>query len=239
MISCIIIDDEDVAREGMKLLIEQVNFLDLKGSFSNVMDADQFLKKNTVDLMFLDIHMPRLSGLEYLKQKQNHTRVILTTAYSDHAIEAFEYGAIDYLLKPIRFERFYKAVSKLETSFETKPTVNTTNEAADHFYIKHERKIVKLFYKEILFIEGLKDYSLIHTADQKIAAPMNLKTIEAQLPAPAFIRVSKSHIINTDHISSIETDLIYIKEQGITLSPLYKEEFIKQVVEKNYFKKNK
>ena len=99
MISCVIIDDEEVAREGMKILIDQIEFLELKGSFANALEADIFLKKNPIDLLFLDIHMPKLNGLEYLKMKQHHTRVILTTAYTDHAIEAFEYGAIDYAFK--------------------------------------------------------------------------------------------------------------------------------------------
>ena len=242
MISCIIIDDEEVARDGMKLLIEQVDFLELKGSFSNAIEADSFLKKNDIDLMFLDIHMPQLSGLEYLKLKNNKTKVILTTAYSDHAIDAFEYGAVDYLLKPIRFERFYKAVSKLESGTvpgESNQINAALNSSTDFFFIKHERKIVKIFFNEILLIEGLKDYSQIQLTDKKLAVAMNLKTIEGQLPESLFMRVSKSHIINISLIDSVESDLINIKHHAITLSPLYKEAFLQEIVEKKYFKKNK
>jgi two-component system, LytTR family, response regulator len=241
MISCVIVDDEQVAREGMKLLVDQVDFLEIKGVFSNVIEADQFLKKDPVDILFLDIHMPRLDGMEYLKLKQNKSLVILTTAFTDQAINAFDNGAVDYLLKPIRFERFYKAVLKAMELLENRKLKNNGHHepinADKHFFIKHERKILRLNYSDILFIEGLKDYSLIHTQDKRVDVPMNLKTIEKLFPSELFIRVSKSHIINTSYLTHVESDHIQLSEHSITLSPLYKNDFYDRVINKNFFRK--
>lgn len=240
-LSCIIVDDEQVAREGMKLLVEQVDFLELKGSFSSVIEADQFLKNNEVDILFLDIHMPRLNGMEYVKLKKDKSIVIFTTAFTDQAINAFDNGAVDYLLKPIRFERFYKAVLKaLELLESRNAKKNNTLEpinADKHFFIKHERKILRLNYSDIYFIEGLKDYSLIHTQEKRIDVPMNLKTIEKLFPSEFFIRVSKSHIINTTYLTHVESDHIQLAEHSITLSPLYKNDFYNRVINKNFFRK--
>lgn len=241
MVSCIIVDDEDVAREGMKLLVKQFEFIELKGIFSSVIEADLFLKTQQVDILFLDIEMPKLNGMEYLRLKQNNALVIFTTAYIDQAFNAFEYGAVDYLLKPIRIERFYKAVTRAIDLLESKKIFsNELKESISensHFFIKHDRKVVKLNYSDILFIEGLKDYCLIQTKDRRLDAPMNLRTIEKQLPPAIFARVSKSHIINSNYVSYIETDFIQVLHFSITLSPLYKNEFYERFVNSRYFKR--
>ena len=243
MISCIIADDEHVACEGVKQLIEQVDFLTLLGSFKNVIDADSFLKENRVDLLFLDIHMPKLNGMDYLKLKNNNTLVILTTAFTDKAIEAFEYGAVDYLLKPIRFDRFYKAVRKVEkilNSEKISPLKQNLERAEkDFFFVKFERKVIKLYYEEVFFIEALKDYSQIFSRTEKLAVPFNLKTIENQLPRGLFMRISKSHLINLSHIKAIDSDEIKIDKYTLTLSPLYKKELLDFIASNNFIKKFK
>lgn len=243
MVSCIIVDDEDVAREGMKLLVRQFEFIELKGTFSSAIEADLFLKTQRVDILFLDIKMPKLSGMEYLRLKQNNALVIFTTAYIDQAFNAFENGAVDYLLKPIRIERFYKALARAIDLIESKKHFSNefTESSVDssYFFIKHDRKVVRLNYSDILFIEGLKDYCLIQTKDKRLDAPMNLRTIEKQLPSRIFARVSKSHIINSSYISHIETDLIQLLNFSITLSPLYKNEFYERFVNDRYFKREK
>ena len=241
MLSCIIVDDEDVAREGMKLLLEQFEFIELKATFSSAIEADLFLKTQRVDILFLDIEMPRLNGMEYLRLKRNDALVIFTTAYIDQAFNAFENGAVDYLLKPIRIERFYKAITRAIDLIESKKRFsNEITETAvenSYFFIKHDRKVVRLNYADILFIEGLNDYCLIQTKDKRLDAPMNLRTIEKQLPPYIFARVSKSHIINSSYINHIETDLIQLLNFSITLSPLYKNEFYARFVNKRYFKR--
>src|SRR4051812_40085178 len=179
--TCIVVDDEPLARQGMEMNIASISLLQLLGSFSNALAASDFLRKEKVDLIFLDINMPELSGLDFLKSFRDAPLVIFTTAYPQYALESYELDAIDYLVKPIRIERFLKAVNKAENHLRLLQHESHTNEvekiADDFVYIKADRKFFKINFKDILYIEGLKDYVIIHTADNKIITSMNVKTI--------------------------------------------------------------
>src|SRR4029078_7878101 len=165
--TCIVIDDEPLARQGMEMHIASVSFLQLLGSFSNALAASDFLRKTEVDLMFLDINMPELSGLDFLKSLRNAPLVIFTTAYPQYALESYELDAIDYLVKPIRIERFLKAVNKAENHLHLILKDGNNNQIEkfddDFIFIKADRRYFKLYFKDILYIEGLKDYVVIYT----------------------------------------------------------------------------
>ncbi|MEO6667931.1 MAG: LytTR family DNA-binding domain-containing protein [Ferruginibacter sp.] len=233
--NCIVVDDEPLARQGMEMNIANVTGMQLLGSFSNALAASDFLRKNDVDIMFLDINMPELSGLDFLKSLRDAPLVIFTTAYPQYALESYELDAIDYLVKPIRIERFLKAVNKAENHLRLlkQDLGNSQVEKIeeDFVYIKADRKYFKIYFKDILYIEGLKDYVIIYTKDNKIITSMNVKTIAAQLPASLFARVSKSYIVNTLHISSFDTEIIYIHSIEIPLGQMYKDDFLKQYID--------
>lgn len=233
--TCIIVDDEPLARQGMEMNIVNASFLQLLGSFSNALAAGDFLRKEKVDLIFLDINMPELNGLDFLKSLRDAPLVIFTTAYPQYALESYELDAVDYLVKPIRIERFLKAVNKAENHLRLLQQEGNNNHVEnigdDFVFIKADRKYFKLFFKEMLYIEGLKDYVIIYTQDDKIIASMNIKTIAAQLPPSIFARVSKSYIVNTMHISSFDNELIYIRNTEIPLGQAFKDDFLRQYID--------
>ena len=239
--TCIIVDDEPLARQGMAMNISTVSSLQLLDSFSNALAANDFLRKQNADLMFLDINMPELSGLDFLKSLRNAPLVIFTTAYPQYALESYELDAIDYLVKPIRIERFLKAVNKAENHLRLLRQEGNNNQVEkieeDYIFIKAERKYFKIYFKEILYIEGLKDYVIIYAGDNKIITSMNVKTIGAQLPETIFARVSKSYIVNVLHISSFDNELVYVQNNEIPLGQAFKDDFIKQYIERKIVKR--
>jgi two-component system, LytTR family, response regulator len=237
---CIVIDDEPLARKGMELLINEVRFLELIGMFPNVIEADEFIKNNPVDLIFLDIKMPGISGLEYLKITTNRPNVIITTAYPDYALDGFNLDVVDYLTKPIKFKRFYKAVNKCLKIFESDHFQKFTNNPVedDIIFIRSDRKYVQLRLSKISHIEAMKDYVIIHHDGQRHILSVNLKSIEGKLPSSRFIRVSKSFIINTDFIVSIDKDLIDIGVCEISIGEIYKMELMKYLSSRNLIKRD-
>src|SRR4030095_1173905 len=233
--TCIVVDDEPLARQGMEMHIANVSFLQLLGSFSNALAASDFIRKENVDMMFLDINMPELNGLDFLKSLRDAPLVIFTTAYPQYALESYELDAIDYLVKPIRIERFLKAVNKAENHWKLLQQDTENNQVEkiedDFVFIKADRKYFKIFFKEILYIEGLKDYVIIYTADNKIITSMNVKTIAAQLPVSIFARVSKSYIVNVLHITSFDNELVYIQNNEIPLGQGFKDDFLRKYID--------
>ena len=230
---CIIIDDEPLAREGIELLIPEASFLEHIQSFGSGVQALDYLGANEVDLIFLDIEMPGLNGLDFIKTLNFQPFIILTTAYPQYALEAFELQVSDYLVKPIRLERFLKAVYKVKEIHDLKQNemYQVDNLEEEHIFIRHERKYVKLFYKDILFINGLKDYVMIHTPEGKFVTAMNLKTIMSKLPESIFIRTSKSYALNINRVKSVDLDFINLdNEVQVPLGNSYKEEFKKRVI---------
>ena len=229
--NCIVIDDEPLAREGVKMLIEDFPSLRFVQEFGSAIHTMDFLKKNEVDLIFLDIEMPGLTGLEFLKSLNIRPHVILTTAYPQHALEAYDLDVIDYLVKPIRKERFIKAVNKVKDIYDLRNEVlyNLEPKVDDHIFIRADRKYVKLKYSDINYIQGLKDYVMIYTSYKKYLTAMNIKTILQQLPNNIFIRTAKSYIINMHNIQQIDIDSVHIDSVEIPLGNSYKDNF-KEVV---------
>ncbi|MBU0764118.1 MAG: LytTR family DNA-binding domain-containing protein [Bacteroidetes bacterium] len=236
---CIIVDDEPLAREGMKLNINEVSSLELTGSFENALEANDFLLNNEIDLIFLDIEMPEITGLEFLKTLVNQPMVILTTAYPQYALESYDLDVIDYLVKPIRIERFIKAVNKAEEFHKLKRSGKNVIESIgeDYIFVKSERKYVKIFFRDIKYIEGLKDYVIIHANNKKIMTAMNVKTIDNQLPDEIFVRINKSYIINFHSINEIDNDFVIIDTSEIPIGRTYKDDFIKNFVNKRLIKR--
>ncbi|MBV6878541.1 LytTR family DNA-binding domain-containing protein [Epilithonimonas ginsengisoli] len=227
--NCIIIDDEPLARAEMQSLIREVSDLEILGDFSNALTALEYLKTNQVDLIFLDIEMPLGTGLEFAEMLPKQTLIIFTTAYSQYALKSYELDAIDYLLKPIEKERLEKAINKAElyNQLLSRETIKNTVESntADFLFIKADRRFYKLNFDEIKFIEGLKDYVVIHTKTQKLITAMNLKTIHQKIPDSIFLRVSKSYVVNLNFIDSFDNHNIYIDESEIPLGEVYRSAF--------------
>lgn len=224
-ISCIIIDDEDHAIKLIEHYSERIPYLDIMGRFSDPMEATRFigLQKDNIDLIFLDIQMPRFSGMDFLKA-YTFSNVILTTAYSDYALPSYEYGVVDYLLKPFGFERFSKAVNKVYEKMQKKRSESTYENTA-YFIVKTERnKHERVNYDDILYINGAQNYTIIKMPTQYILTYMTLKSLESQLPKNKFIRVHRSYIMNLDYFESLEDNVIKIKgvDKTITLGPNYK-----------------
>lgn len=230
--NCIIIDDEPLAREEMISLIKETSELNILANFSNAPAALNFLETNTVDLVFLDIQMPQVTGLEFAEQIPEKTLVIFTTAYSQFALQSYELDATDYLLKPIDKFRLEKAINKavMYKNLLSDNTLKSSVASSDKEFllIKSDRRFYKIKFEEIKFIEGLKDYVVIHTINQKLITAMNLKTIHQKISPESFFRVSKSYIINLNFINSFDNHTIYIDEFEIPLGEIFKNEFFKK-----------
>ncbi len=227
--NCIIVDDEPLAREEMQSLIKEVSQVEILGKFSNAPTALNFLKENEVDLIFLDIEMPMVTGLEFAAKLPKKALTVFTTAYPQYALKSYELDAIDYLLKPIAKERLEKAINKAETykrllSDDTEKGIIEAG-SGDFLLIKSERRFYRINFSDIKYIEGLKDYVVIYTANQKLITAMNLKTIHQKIPQDIFLRVSKSYVININYIESFDHHSIYISGSEISLGEVYKKDF--------------
>ena len=228
MIKCITIDDEPLALKQMADYIKKTPFLELAGQFESALQAIPFIQENTIDLMFLDINMPDLSGMDFVKSLNNPPKVIFTTAYSEYAIEGFRVDAIDYLLKPIGYADFLKAADKAKERFASKIDENTKIEGDEKFlFIKSEYKIVRINLSEIKYIEGMREYVRIHIESQKpVMALMSMKKMEEFLPHKNFMRVHRSFIVNLDKITTIERNrIIFDEDVFIAVSDQYKAKF--------------
>jgi DNA-binding LytR/AlgR family response regulator len=232
-IRCLIVEDEPPAREILKQHIAGVKALELAGSCSNAVDAILFLNEHPVDLLFLDIHMPQLLGTNFIRTLKNPPKVIFTTAYREYAVEGFELDAVDYILKPISFERFLKAVNKVLQLNGTEPISsskeNSTETNSLFLYFRADRKMVKIFFHEILFIESLKDYIKIVTSTKTIVTKYVLYTLEQMLPAGEFLRIHKSYIIAINKIDSYNAETIQIAKHEIPIGKIYKTEVIRKL----------
>ena len=229
-IHCLIIDDEPPAREILKQHIAGVEALELAGTCSNAVEAVSFLKEHPVDLLLLDIQMPQLLGTNFIRTLKNPPKVIFTTAYRKYAVEGFELDAVDYLLKPISFERFLKAVNKVlqlnisaAQAMPTSVTKEEQNGKSNSFlYFRAERKMVKVFFRDILYVEGLKDYIRIVTDNKTIVTKYVLSTLEEMLPANDFLRIHKSYIVAINKIDSYNADTMHIAKHELPIGRLYK-----------------
>jgi DNA-binding LytR/AlgR family response regulator len=217
---CIIIEDEPLALERTKGFVAKIPFLQLLGAFDNAMEGLAFLKSNPVDVLFLDINMDELSGIELLESTKLNCQVILTTAYSEYALKGYDLHVIDYLLKPFTFERFLQAVDKLQDK-KTKTVATATN----FIFVKTENRLEKVNLEDILFIEGMRDYRRIHTVHKRIMTLQNFSEFETVLPPNIICRVHKSYMVAIAKIESIERSRIKIANQIIPISDTYKTAF--------------
>ena len=224
---CIIVDDEPLAREGMEMNVREVDSLDLVGQFESAVEANNYLADEPVDLIFLDIQMPDLSGLEFIRSMKDCPLVILTTAYPEYALEGFELDVVDYLVKPIRMQRFLKSVNKAREIHEIKSRNGTSTDDTDRpfVYLKSERKYVKVYLDDIVYIEGMKDYVMVQMLESRLMTAMNVKTINKQLDDSFFVRVSKSYIINVDYIEEVSTQNVIVNGKEISIGKTYKDHF--------------
>ena len=227
-IKCLVIDDELPAREILKKHISGVEALELSGTCSNAVEAITFLKDNRVDLLFLDIQMPHLLGTNFLRTLKNPPKVIFTTAYRKYAVEGFELDAVDFLLKPINFERFLKGVNKvLQVNLQGNNDAATSSEnhgesVPPFLYFRANRKMVKVLFNEILYIEGLNDYIKIITAAKTIITKHLLTSLEEMLPSNEFVRIHKSFIVAINKIESFNADWVEIGKKEIPIGRSYK-----------------
>ena len=234
--NCIVVDDEPLAREAIEILIDKTDNLSLIGSFNSPDAATKFMVDNSVDLIFLDIQMPGINGIEFAKTIPQETLVIFTTAFSEFATDSYEVDAIDYLIKPVKLERFQKGVDKAQVYLKLLKVDYSDNNIEkitdDHFFVKADRKFFKIYFNDILFIEGLKDYVVMHTENQKVITAMNIKTIHEQLRKNIFVRVSKSYIINAKKIDSVDNNTVYIGKNEIPIGNIYRDSFFNEFVTK-------
>jgi len=232
--TCIIIDDEPLAREALKILIGDNKEMTLLASLGDPEEAETLIPALRPDLVFLDIEMPGQTGLELAQKISPETMIIFTTAHPQYAVESYNIQALDYILKPVKPDRFRKALAKAKAYITLlgQHIADPGDFSEDHVYIKADRKFMKVQYADVLYIEALKDYVVIHKADQKIITAMNLKTIYEQLPKGRFIRVSRSAVVNKDHISSTDGFVVTVQEQELTIGESYKHDFFKEVVHK-------
>lgn len=240
MIKTIIVDDEPLALDVLETYIEQIPDLELVKRCNNALEANEYLTRNDdVDLMFLDIEMPKLGGLEFLKILSDPPYIVITTAYPNYAVEGFELNVLDYMLKPISLERFMKSVNKIREKLKTKAgTANSgqDNNAEDYIFVKSDKKFIRIHYADIQYIEGLKDYVIIRTRDGRVIALQTMKSLEKKLPADSFIRVHRSYIININFIDAVVGNTVEITEEGklkmIPVGKNYKDDLVKIIEEK-------
>jgi DNA-binding LytR/AlgR family response regulator len=243
MIKCVTIDDEPLARECIINYIREVDFLQCVGSGNNPLELTKLLDQFPIDLIFLDIQMPVLNGIEFLKMTSNPPMVIITTAYPSYALESFQLDVMDYLVKPITFNRFFQAVSKVKDyhqlvvksqSVAESPAINP---AEDYFFIKCANKYERIYFDEILYIQALQNYVTIYTRKDKYMTLLPLKNVEENLEKQSFIRVHKSYVVSIGKIDAIEDNHIIIQSSRIPISRNYRDEVIDKVVNKRLWKK--
>lgn len=240
---CLIVDDEKLAQELLENYIKKIPYLEVIASCSNAMEAMQHLAQHEIDILFLDIQMPHVTGIEFLKMLKKTPATIFTTAYSEYALEGYELGLVDYLLKPIEFERFFKAVNKAVESLHKKgevqniPISTSFPEKAkeDYFFIKSDGKIVRIAFDDILFIEALQKYIRIYTPNKKVMSLLSLSKIQEMLPSEQFARIHRSYIININQVDIIEGNMVRMRKHTLPISKGQREAFMERVKHRGPF----
>jgi DNA-binding LytR/AlgR family response regulator len=233
---CLIVDDEPLAQQVMEEFAGRVPFLEVAGKCSSATEAIEFMRTGAIDLILLDIHMPRLSGLDFISSLNNPPQFILVTAYSEYALQGFNVNATDYLMKPVPFERFLKAVTKAYELYMLRSrSGQDKNKVSDRFMlVKSGYQTVKILFDSILYIEGLKDYVKIYTEGKKpVLSLLTMKGLAETLPANKFLRIHKSYIVAIDRISTISRNRVMIGEKWIPVGENYRDAFRKQIYDQN------
>ena len=230
-LKCIIIDDEPVARKVLQEFIEEIDYLELTGQAENPLKAIPLLNDNEIDIIFLDINMPKINGIDFLKAANTNASIIMTTAYAEYAAEAYGLDVSDYLVKPIAFDRFLKACNKVKEIRELKKTTQSQpGKTSDHFFIKCDSQIEKVLYDDLIYAEAMLNYVMLYTNSRKMMVYVTIKNLEEQLPAGIFIKVHKSFIVNINKIKSIEGNILNMGNEKITISQSLREKVINEIV---------
>lgn len=227
-ITCIITDDEPFARKGLQGYIDKIGFLDLKGVCEDALQLSDMLQKTPVDLLFLDIQMPHITGVEFIRALSNPPKVIFTTAFEQYALQGFELDVLDYLLKPISYDRFLKAAWKAKDYFSLRE--NTADAASPYMFAKSNGKLEKINFEEILFIEAMENYAAIYLENRKIIIHTTFKALLEKLPAKQFIQTHKSYIIALKRVESIDGNIIHIQKHQVPISKYMRESVLGQIV---------
>ncbi len=232
MIKTIIVDDEPLALEILEAFVSNMPNLELVAKCENAFEANTALQNHKVDLMFLDIQMPQLNGVEFVKSLAHAPHVVFTTAYPEFALEGFELNAVDYLLKPISMDRFLKAVNKVSEKMGTKST--EADEVNEHFFfVKADKKLVKINFDDIVYVEGLKDYVIIKTESTRVITLQTMKSLEDKLPSSKFKRIHRSFIVNLDKILALDSNAVEVMEKGqvkyLPIGKNYKDELLDKI----------
>lgn len=238
-IRCVIIDDEPLARKGLKEYIDEVDFLHLAGEFDNPLKAAMLISNGDVDLLFMDIEMPKLSGIDFFKTLQHAPPVIFITAYPQYALEGFDVNALDYLVKPVSIDRFLKAAMKAKEFYELRCENKEQQIAAGegYFFIKADNKLIKIAHADILFAEALQNYVAIQTRQKKYVSYLTFKAVEEYLPAARFIKTHKSFLVAADKIDSIDGNEISIADFYVPISRNLKEEVMDKLLKGKFLKR--
>lgn len=227
IVSCLIVDDEAMAREIIATHLSKINNIQIVASCSNAMEAFHHISHQNIDLVFLDINMPQISGISFAKSINSDIKVIFTTAYRDYAVEGFELKAVDYLLKPISFERLQKAIhTYFEVYGEKEHVLDTLNDNSDFIFVRSDRKMIKIDFESIIYIESYSDYLKIHQARSTVITRETITSIEAKLPKSMFLRIHRSYIIRISAITSFTNEHITIQDNAIPISRSYKKEVL-------------
>jgi len=238
VLRCLVVDDEPVAREGLSDFVAKVDFLELAGTCASALEATGYINKGEVDLIFLDINMPYLSGTDFLESLENPPLTIFTTAYSEYALDGFRLQVVDYLMKPIAFKRFYQAAVNALQQFNLRnPAENGENSQPDYMYIRQGDSFEKIYWEDILYIESMQNYAKLHFRQNKKVIHQTLSSLEEMLPKDEFFRIHKSYLINVSQIDSIMGGRVFVGGIELPLSRHRKEELLKQVVYKNLISK--
>ncbi len=240
MLKCLTIDDEPLARECIENYIKEVDFLQSMGTGNNPLELTKLLDQHPVDLIFLDIQMPVINGIEFLKMTTNPPMVIITTAYPSYALESFQLDVLDYLVKPITFNRFFKAVNKAKDYHQLLSRSSQGDQIkseSDYFFVKCDYKYERIYFDEILYVQALQNYVAIFTTKGKYMTLLTLKTVEEKLNKQSFIRVHKSYLVAISKIESIENSEVIIQSFRIPLSRNYHDQVLSQVVNDKLWKK--
>jgi len=237
-LNCLIIDDEPLARKGLQEYVDEIDFLHRIASCENALKASQYLNESSVDLLYLDIHMPKVSGIDFLKTLKHPPMTIFTTAYTDYAIEGYALDVIDYLVKPITFERFLRASQKAMEFFQLRARAeNSAGNQADYFFVRCDSKFEKVFFGEVSYIEALQNYAVIHVPGRKLITYITLTGLENQLPKDRFVKVHKSYIVSVTHIRAIDGGEILIGDDRIPISRNLRDDVIRQIMGNRLFRR--
>jgi len=237
-IQCIIVDDEPDARRLLEEYIGDIGFLQLVGKAEHPLKAAALLNSQQVDLMFLDVNMPRMSGIEFLRSSRTLPATIMTTAYTEYAIEGFELNVLDYLVKPISFERFLKACNKAREYVSRQAAPSEEPPAtAQYFFVKCDGRIEKVSYDELVFVEAMLNYIVLHTDTRKLIVHLTMKAISEQLPSRLFLKIHKSTIINVDKIKSIDGNEVNLDKSKVVISQSLQESVIKEIIRDRMLKR--